>query len=229
MITGTNPYDSAGGIAGKTGIHNPAGDILYCVNAAKIISDRAGGLVGQLLGAHSIVRSSYNAGDVQGDNYAGGLAGYFNIATIRSCYNTGGVKAGPVTGNQDSKYAGGLVASMTGGASMYDSYSVGLVDVSAGPNIINSDNRNGGIGYWNHSGAITNCAFLKIHNKDKTYGDCVELSQGNMKNNKNFAGMTNHSGNYEAGIFAYYYPYLIVSDENCSLGEDFQRTPWTQH
>ncbi len=227
MITGTNAYDSAGGIAGKTGVNNPAGDILYCVNAAKVISDRAGGLVGELRGYHSIVKSSYNAGDVQGDNYAGGLAGYFDIATMRSCYNTGSVKAGPVTGNRDSKYAGGLVAYMQGGAKIYDSYSIGLVDQTAGPIIENSTYRNGGIGRI-ISGDVINCAFLRRVNHD-TLNHCSALSQGQMKNSANFAGMTSHSGNYEAGIFAYYYPYLDVDNENCSLGEDFQRTPWSDH
>ena len=227
MITGTNPYDSAGGIAGKTGVNNPAGDILYCVNAAKIISDRAGGLVGQLLGAHSIVRSSYNAGAVQGDNYAGGLAGYFNIATIRSCYNTGPVKAGPDAPKADTKYAGGLVAYMAGGAHMYDSYSIGFVEEEEGPG--NKDiqkKRNGGIGYWNRSGAITNCAFLKKYNKETTFAGCTAMSQGQLKNHPGFDGMRNSPGNTQVGIFEYFYAYFDVDNENCSLGEDFQRTPW---
>ena len=247
-VTGSTANDSlqirgsncAGGIAGqhRGSEFGRSAAIRYCVNAARVESVKnAGGLVGQYLSQFKkrtlTIELSYNAGTVTGGLYAGGLLGDVfppqerqmveqelnDYHRIRSCYNTGAVKAGSKTA-----YLGGLAGRYGAYTELSDCYNIGEVE--------NVPGRADGLFYARGSkatGPCKNCVTYKgapernfiFENTDRSFE-----TPGELKKHK-FSQMKSSDGK-KVGVFNYEYPYFDVNDKSCKLGTLFHRTPWKE-
>lgn len=76
-------------------------EIDSCYNIGKILSfadyAQVGGIVGSISGKNSIIRNSYNTGEIElpyGGRDAGGIVSYTINTNITNCYNTGNIKIG---------------------------------------------------------------------------------------------------------------------------------------
>jgi hypothetical protein len=111
-----------GGTAGTVGV-----TISNCYAAINVAgtgaTGAAGGLIGAISHANSIIQNSYATGNVTNSGAAvGGLVGQSNAATIKNSYATGSVSST----NALSENTGGLVGNTNGG-SVENSYAVGVV------------------------------------------------------------------------------------------------------
>ncbi|MCI7302913.1 MAG: prepilin-type N-terminal cleavage/methylation domain-containing protein [Clostridiales Family XIII bacterium] len=238
QINGSN---CAGGIAGEHRGSEFGRDatIRYCVNAAKVDSEKnAGGLVGQYLSQFKqrtlTIELSYNAGTVTGGLYAGGVLGDVFQAQglqmleqskadyhrIRFCYNTGAVKAG-----SQKAYLGGLAGRYGAYTELSDCYNIGEVE--------NVKDRADGLFYGRGAkatGPAKNCATYKgaperpnfiFENAERIFEEPKDLKK------HKFAGLESQNGK-KVGVFEYTYPYLKVNDSSCKLKTLFHRTPWKE-
>ena len=117
-------YSNVGGIVGET-YQGAATVITKCYNTGDLVSEavykqsRIGGILGRGVYGTKVI-SCYNAGDITGIQYVGGLVGESNsssdaahgVAQIHDCYNVG-----HVTG---SAYVGGLLGKYEGSARDYN-------------------------------------------------------------------------------------------------------------
>lgn len=126
-------------VGGITGFLDGGLTINNAVNSGVIISanNAAGGIVGQSGGS---VTNSYNTGNVTSSgNNAGGIAG-FNGQSVANSYNTGRING--------SARAGGIVGLNSGGATIINTFNIGVVtggivgpivsNVAAGTTIYNN-------------------------------------------------------------------------------------------
>ncbi len=92
-------YSSVGGILGYAD-GNPL--VKYCYNAGEIYGYYSGGIAGEYYNA-DIISECWNAGYVEGELYAGGIAGClpYGYATVENCYNVGEIHS--------PNYCGGIV------------------------------------------------------------------------------------------------------------------------
>ena len=133
----------AGGIAGYV----DGGTIEYCVNKINVTSTAAGGtggIAGYIAGSGATITGCVNFGAVQGNNYAGGIAGssYSNSTTspkIAHCINFGSVK----TTDSSSKASGIYGFSVKTSDSITNCANFGTITSSnsgSGAGITNTDN-----------------------------------------------------------------------------------------
>lgn len=125
------------GIVASTGKHA----ILKVTADAEVIVSgiRAGGIVGSMAGN---IIESYAMGTVQGDDYVGGIAGYYAAGSIEKCYY-----AGSITGDLS---VGGLIGTKASASgSIVNCYTLGTVK--------GTNNVGGIIGSIGAAAAITNC------------------------------------------------------------------------
>ena len=172
-ITGTN---YVGGIVGASGYYSDSKTtITNCYNMATIKSNGSysGGIEG-LANYNSIISDCYNIGNVIGNQYAGGIVGYFAGEKILNCYNTANIDV--------NKYsAGGIVGVLFGNTEVLNCYNTGKISAtdSAGgivgiyPNSssntvincynignINGNNVGGILGNGGNNDSIVNCYYL---------------------------------------------------------------------
>ena len=134
-------------------------------------NDHVSGLIGSIF--QGTISNCYNAADVSGEYYVGGIAGQ-NRAIIINCYNTGDISF---------NMTGGGVVGINGGSIGVDSYVINCYNTG----IITANSYGGGIvGYNNDTSTrITNCYYLKGTadkgiNSDRNEGQATELTLEQM-------------------------------------------------
>lgn len=119
------------------------------INSSIVGKDYVGGVAGCLNSLNVIMRNVYNAGDVSGRTYVGGVVGrYGESAVLASAYNTG-----TVTGNN---YVAGVAGLSTGGEPIIYCYNTG--DITGGDHV--SGIWEGSTSYSYNTGTITGVNYV---------------------------------------------------------------------
>ena len=163
-ITGPN---YVGGIVGASGYYSDSKTtITNCYNMATIKSkgSYSGGIEG-FASYNSIISDCYNIGNVIGNQYAGGIVGYFSGEKVVNCYNDAIIDA-----NQYN--AGGIVGVLYGITEVLNCYNTGKISAT--------DSAGGIVGIYpnSSSNAVRNC-----YNIGNINGNTVGGILGNMGTN----------------------------------------------
>ena len=98
--TSNSSYAYAGGIVGFLN----GGTASDCSTTGSITGYSAGGIVGNVMSG--TVEKSWNTGTVNAYSYSGGIAGVMNASIVRSSYNIGEVKSSSYSSNEAGGIAG---------------------------------------------------------------------------------------------------------------------------
>ena len=134
--------ESVGGVAGSFVGYESV--VQYCYNAGKVVGlgkQNAGGVAG-CISEGAILMNCYNAGEVRGNYFLGGIAGLLSSGSIDKCYNAGSVS---YLDSGDTGDVGGLVGYSS--STITNCYNVGAVTANS---------ISGGLVGWN-SDSIKNC------------------------------------------------------------------------
>ena len=114
-VESTSTY--TGGLAGV--IQGTTVTNSYATGDVSSTSSAVGGLIGGATSEVNTISGSYATGSVSGNNYVGGIIGYFTEGSVSNSYATGNVKG-------VGTWAGGLIGGMTV-SSVSNSYALGDV------------------------------------------------------------------------------------------------------
>ncbi len=165
--TASGSINSTANRGGLVGYNNSNGQILECSANVKIEGDTnnsAGGLVGS---NHGTIKYSYAAGNVSGNNYVGGLAGYNGSSGNITCSYT----SETVTGNNGS-YVAGFVGDNDGNITY--SYARGSVNSGSGSGFARGNAEQIFYSYYNSVNTGNKVGFaestVRLKKQDTYYG-----------------------------------------------------------
>ncbi len=176
-----------------TGTFDGVGHIITGLTFNDTSVDYAG-LFGYVGPGGTVKNIGLEDGNITGEDFVGGVAGYIDGGTVANCYNTCSVTA---TGNYD--YVGG-VAGRNDGGTVKNCYNIGNVTATG-----NNTAAGGIIGRNDNSGTVKNC-----------YSTGAVTATGN---NSTVGGVAGYSG-YRSSITNCYYDKSVCGDIGAVNGRD---------